>query len=157
MIKKIILWALTFLFVASYAWADTCTYNKKNAPEGSKEEVHTWAWVSTDGTFDLNDSTSNSKGIWGMIIGVHFDPGPSNAPDSDYTIYLYDKRMNFDWAFGTGANLDGTSRTAAANVRTPLTNDSSFPVLYGNQLRPYVTGPGAGTRQGTIYLTIKKF
>jgi hypothetical protein len=155
--KKIIIYTLAFCLVAFFAWADSATYNKKNAPQNGKLEVHKWAWVSTDGTFDLDDATSNSKPIWGAIVGVHFDPGPTNAPDSDYTVYLYDDRVNFDWAFGKGANLDGTTRTASTNIRTPLTADDSYPIVYGVRLRPYVTGPGAGTRQGTIYLTIKIF
>jgi hypothetical protein len=149
--KKLI-WVIAFIFFASYAYADSAIYNKRG--QGGLE-VHVWQWTSTDGTFDLNDNTSNSEQIWGAIIGVHFDPGAANQPDADHTIYLYDSRFNFDWLFAKGANLDGTSRTASANVRTPVTTDSSYPVLYGVKLRPYVTGPGAGTRSGTIYLIVR--
>ena len=152
---KILIVSLAILLFAGFAFADSCVYSKRNH---GKLQVHKWEWTSTDGTFDLDDTTSNSRPIWGYIVGVHFDPGPSNPPDSDYTAYLYDDRMDFDWVFNKGLNLDGTSRTdITKNVRTPLTPDDSYPILYGIRLRPHVTGPGAGTRQGVIYLIVKLY
>ena len=145
--------AILFVFIASQSFAtDSCTHRKT---KNGSYAVYVWTWQTDDGTFNLSDS-NNSIAIWGVILAVHFDPGASQQPDSDHNIYLYDSRYNFDWLFGAGVSLDGTSRTASANYQTPLTADSMYPVLYGVKLRPYCSGVGTGTVNGTIYLLVKE-
>lgn len=116
-------------------------------------------WSTDDGTFDKPTTIAGGmcEPVSGIIISVQFDGGAANQPDSSYSVYLYTKNFNFDYLAGTGATLDGTTRTAAANVRTPLTTDGSYLVVPGFELSLYVSGPGAGTRTGTVYVTVKDF
>lgn len=149
-----IVFTLFFILVAGNALADSCNYYKRISPNG-EVEVHVWEWTSTDGTFDLNDATSNSDTIYGPIVGVRFYNSVGNAPDTDYTVYLYDEYANLDWLIGVGANIDGTSNTTEADaLRSPMNEDAFLPYLHGVKLRPYVSGPGSGTRSGTIFLTV---
>lgn len=154
--KKITPLILFILFLSFPAYADTGSC--KVIPVGN-HTIYMFEWETTDGTFDKpsTEATGLSPPIWGYITGVQFDPGSANYPDSSHNIYLYHKDFNFDYFFALGVGLDGTTRTSTNNYRTPLTQDDGYPALYGVQVGLYVSGPGSGTRNGTVYVVVRNF
>ena len=134
--KKIIV-LLIILFASTVYAADSCTYKKGGTVNGIT--LHTWILDDNSGAPDGTCSCSAypSRAIWGWIVGFKVVPNTSNPPDSSYDVELRDSVNAFDFFFGEGNLLDGTSVTDSGNVDVPVTDAGAYPFLFGEQVYPH--------------------
>lgn len=152
--KKLII--LLIILFSSTVYADTCTYKMLGIQNGVR--AHMWVLDDNSGSPDgiATCSASPSNPMWGWIIGFKVIPNTSNPPDSSYDVELRDTVNAFDYLFGEGNLLDGTSVTGSGNVDVPVTDAGAYPYLFGEQVYPYAHDMGSTRNQLTVYVYVKE-
>ena len=153
--KKLII-LLILLFASTAYAADSCTYKKGGMVKGVRQ--YTWVLDDNSGAPDGITTCSSvpSAPLWGWIVGFKVVPTAANPPDSSYDVELRDTVNAFDFFFGEGNLLDGTSVTGSGNVDVPVTDAGAYPYLFGEQVYPQAHDMGATRNQLTVYIYVKE-
>lgn len=156
---KILLLVFVILFCFtnfSYAGDDSVsgggTIFRRTAPL-----VHMRLILTSDGSGNIEDNASGNPITVprGFFLGAVFTPDAGDAqPDDEYNVYLRGSN-DFDWLFGVGVGLE-QSITDTTNVRTPFTDDMTYPNDYPTSL--YINASGMGADNKTeVSLTFMEF
>jgi hypothetical protein len=156
--KKFIVLLILLFATNAYAQVDTCTYKRGGIVNGIRQHI----WVihddasETAGTCNCATEGATSDPLWGWIVGFKVVPTTTAPPDSSYDVELRDSVNAFDFFFGEGNLLDGTSVTSSANVDVPVTDAGAYPFLFGEQVYIHAHDMGSTDNDLTVYVYIKE-
>ena len=104
-------------------------------------------WTS-DGAGDVSE-VGTLNGISGVIIGVKFDPDPTDQPSDLYDVQILNLG-GADVLMGVGADAP-QARNVTTNYRTPFNSDGHLVSLYAESLTPAISNAG-NAKKGIVNL-----